>query len=675
MQGRTEVLFSVLNAGLVNAILWRFYPVWVTVLWLGVFILVHLERIRMRADYRSASAALRAEPRWRRRLEENGFWAGCLWGAVASVFILTRDPAVHAFVVFVLGGMAAGAVIVTAADLPTMCAFMAACVVIPVAILLTRGAAADIRLGSMLAIFAVALAMMGCAIHAWIVQNLRLRMTQDRLAADLLASQSAMEEAEAIAEVGRWDSDAPSGVITWSDEMYRIFGVERSNFTPSVAAIRGRVHPDDRVDAKWQHEPATESGSRKGVVHRLVMDDGTVKYVHQQSRIDHDAAGAIVRIHGTVQDITEQKSLEARLEFNATVLRAEIESSESGGMVVDAEGSMILFNSKVAEIWGISIADLEANDERGALQSVASIIVNRKAFEQRIQHLYEHPEEDSHDELQTVDGRTIERYTVSLRDDREKYLGRAWFFTDVTERLRAEALALRSARADVLTGLANRGVFIEALEQAIGGARRGGAGFAVIYLDLDHFKDVNDGLGHAAGDLLLTVAADRMRATIREVDTLARFGGDEFALLAAHISDPATAAGLADKLIKVLSEPFEIAGRRVVAGASAGIDIYGPGSDQAETLLGHADIALYQAKADGRGRYRFFTPAIDIETRARVTLGGELREAIDADQLFLVYQPQVGLENCHVCGVEALVRWNHPTRGLLGPYLFIPLAE
>jgi len=231
------------------------------------------------------------------------------------------------------------------------------------------------------------------------------------------------------------------------------------------------------------------------------------------------------------------------------------------------------------------------------------------------------------------------------------------------------------ARYDILTGLANRGVFIQALQHEIARAHRDGTRFAVLYLDLDQFKDINDTLGHPIGDLLLRSVAERLRASMRETDTVSRFGGDEFALIATDLREPADAAILADKVLTAIGEPISIQDIEVRSGASIGIAVSGPESANAETLLSHADIALYRAKSEGRGRYRFFTDAMDAEVRTQFMLGAELRHAIGSDQLFLVYQPQVDAYTGRIVGVEALVRWLHPTRGVVSPGQFIPAAE
>ncbi|MGD1065671.1 MAG: EAL domain-containing protein [Vulcanimicrobiaceae bacterium] len=239
----------------------------------------------------------------------------------------------------------------------------------------------------------------------------------------------------------------------------------------------------------------------------------------------------------------------------------------------------------------------------------------------------------------------------------------------------ARALIERMARFDVLTGLPNRRLFIEALEKAISRRNRYGEGFAVLYLDLDHFKDVNDTLGHPVGDVLLQRVAERLQENVRDIDTISRFGGDEFAAVAIDIRDPSDAAALAEKLVRALDRPFDVEGRLIQTGTCIGIAVYGPESPDAEALLSHADVALYRAKADGVGTYRFYTDLMDADVRARVALDIELAAAVKTEEFVLLYQPQIDLHTGCIVGLEALVRWNHPTRGLLRPSSFIVAAE
>jgi diguanylate cyclase (GGDEF)-like protein len=236
---------------------------------------------------------------------------------------------------------------------------------------------------------------------------------------------------------------------------------------------------------------------------------------------------------------------------------------------------------------------------------------------------------------------------------------------------RVEVLAL----TDPLTTLANRRAFLERLTMAFATSRRSAGPFAVLFLDLDDFKDVNDTLGHAIGDALLRQVVQRLRNTVRPADLVARFGGDEFAILQADASDPVAAATLAARVGTCLAAPFEIEGHEVRITASIGISPYSADVAGPAAMMMQADLALYRAKGDGRNCFRFHTGELDQEVHLRVTLAEELRLAIGGTELELYYQPQVEINSGKILGLEALVRWNHPTRGLIMPSIFIPIAE
>ena len=246
---------------------------------------------------------------------------------------------------------------------------------------------------------------------------------------------------------------------------------------------------------------------------------------------------------------------------------------------------------------------------------------------------------------------------------------------DISERKRLNEEMKFIAQHDVLTGLANRLLFARELNNAIDDAKATSGKLALLYLDVDHFKDVNDTLGHPIGDELLRCVAARLLSGVRPTNVVARFGGDEFAILAPGIQEPFEVAALAERLLKLLGEPYSINGNEVHVGASIGIAVGGSGSFGAEVIFSQADIALYNAKAAGRHRYCFFTHAMDDEVRSRVKVLGELHAAISGDQLFNVYQPQFDAGGAGITGVEALVRWRHPERGIVLPDEFIGVAE
>jgi diguanylate cyclase (GGDEF)-like protein len=245
---------------------------------------------------------------------------------------------------------------------------------------------------------------------------------------------------------------------------------------------------------------------------------------------------------------------------------------------------------------------------------------------------------------------------------------------DVTEQRRAASQIAYLARHDPLTGLPNRTVLREHLAQML---RRNGRGddLALMLLDLDEFKAVNDSHGHPTGDQLLCQVADRLRACTRETDLIARLGGDEFAVVQCGAQQPAAATGLARRVIAAMVQPFELGGLQVHIGTSIGIAVAPFDGDEPDLLLKNADLALYRAKGDGRGTMRFFGPGMDQRAQARRALEADLREALARQQFYLEYQPKVSLRDDTVEGVEALLRWQHPLRGAVPPAEFVPLAE
>jgi diguanylate cyclase (GGDEF)-like protein len=261
---------------------------------------------------------------------------------------------------------------------------------------------------------------------------------------------------------------------------------------------------------------------------------------------------------------------------------------------------------------------------------------------------------------------------------RQPMPGGGWLsiMEDITERRRAEAEIVHLARHDALTGLPNRARFNEKLAEAGKRMKRGGTAVAVMMLDLDRFKTVNDTLGHPAGDALLIEVGRRLKATVRDTDLLARLGGDEFAIIQQDGDSPHEAAiALALRIISAISEPFDINGFEVNIGTSIGMAIAPEHGIEPEVLLKSADLALYAAKADGRNDYRIYHPSMLETATSQQSAESELRDAIAQAQFELHYQPVVDVETREVCGVEALVRWRHPVKGLVGPDQFIPVAE
>jgi len=279
--------------------------------------------------------------------------------------------------------------------------------------------------------------------------------------------------------------------------------------------------------------------------------------------------------------------------------------------------------------------------------------------------------------LRTGDGqlRWVENRYVPVRDPEGRLLEVEGIIIDITEHKLAEEKIALLARTDGLTGLANRSTLIERLHQSFAGARRGASPFAVFYLDLDHFKRINDTLGHPVGDLLLQEVSRRIQACTRENDVVARLGGDEFAVLQTEMLDPAQSGALASKILKTLVEPYQLEGNEVRISASVGISTYAMDSESADSMLVQADMALYRSKDSGRNQYHFHSEEINQEVIDRVAITQDLKKAIEQNELELHYLPEVDLGSGKILGMEALVRWNHPERGILGADQFIPAAE
>ena len=265
---------------------------------------------------------------------------------------------------------------------------------------------------------------------------------------------------------------------------------------------------------------------------------------------------------------------------------------------------------------------------------------------------------------------------LAVRDADGRVLRMAGSLTDITDRKYAEEKLLHDAFFDLLTGLPNRALFMDHLGLAVERAkRRMDYQFAVLFLDLDRFKDVNDSLGHSVGDELLIAVARKLESRLRSTDTVARFGGDEFVILLDDIQDMQNAVQVADWILDEFSAPLTIKSREVFINTSIGIVHSEIGYNRADEILRDADIAMYNAKAHGKGRYMIFFPSMREIILNRTELENDLRRAIDNDELRVFYQLIVSLEDRHVVGLEALARWMHPRRGLLQPIDFIPLAE
>jgi diguanylate cyclase (GGDEF)-like protein len=325
-------------------------------------------------------------------------------------------------------------------------------------------------------------------------------------------------------------------------------------------------------------------------------------------------------------------------------------------------------------MWRIPEEILASRDDDRALAFVLDQVEDPDSFVAKVRDLYAQPEAESYDTIHFSDGRVFERFSKPQRVS-GVVVGRVWSFRDVTEHTQLESELARQAFHDSLTNLANQALFRDRVEHALARSARGTNRLAVMFIDLDNFKTVNDSLGHTAGDELLVGVTERLLSCIRTGDTAARLGGDEFAILLEDLDDRDQAIQTAERLIESLRQPVVVGGHDLHVSASVGIafEMDGAGVDQ---VMRNADLAMYTAKRKGKARLELYAPEMHAVAVRRLELEGDLRRALGVPhELVVHYQPIVSMSGGGTWGAEALVRWQHPTRGLLSPDAFIPLAE
>jgi diguanylate cyclase (GGDEF)-like protein len=451
----------------------------------------------------------------------------------------------------------------------------------------------------------------------------------------------------------------PDGQIRYtyvSEGARDLFGVAPEDILSNPDALFSRHGPEYRAKFRERLLAASKALTLWDVEATIVMPDGRKKYTHATARPQRQADGSVLWT-GLILDETRTRE-------------GLIESLSEGFLLYDADDRLVMKNSHFLALYpdlkdvavpGAAYEDVVRAECASALDLPMDQVDAAPEFRRRLTH---HGEPHSTSEHHLKDDRW-----VLVNEHRTSEGGTVVHYTDITEVKRREQHIRYLALHDALTGLPNRLLFQQRLEEALAEARSRGEAIAVMCLDLDHFKNVNDSLGHPAGDALLRVVADRLQGCLREGDTVARLGSDEFGIVLTKLGGGQSVITLAERLLSCVSEPADLNRRPVTVGASIGMAISSSGSIDGDRLLKDADLALYRAKADGRGTYRL------SRAEARRALEGDLREAVARGELEVHYQPQVNLATNTIIGFEALVRWNHPSRGRIPPSEFIPLAE
>lgn len=563
----------------------------------------------------------------------------------------------------------------------------------------------------------------------WVGQD----STERRMAQKVIAkSENQLSEAQRIAQIGSWNLDIASGTLYWSEEIYRIFELDPARFTPSYEKFIDTIHPDDRALVNEAYSRSLEERSDYDIVHRLRMEDGRVKYVHEHCETIFLDDGTPLTSSGTVQDITERRvseiardqaesrSGELVEELKLTVavmehrdrdlvlLNQMLESLMSchhsvdaldivldhARQIFDGQAGAVFVNAPEATAgierirwWG------ETRDEEGLLTAVQSCVNKMARSGQTL------PGEDMRTYKQCTvcnqgdftcvplvnEGRVFGSLMLRQSGDgrRQQPNGRKEMLIAVADSVSLalsnvemrDRLYAESTR-DPLTQLYNRRYFQKAVDDATERSTRDGMTFAVHVLDLDGFKSVNDRFGHPAGDSLIEIIAKRLKATVRRDDTVARLGGDEFAILQRlGKNGRESAAVLAQRILECIRQPYFLVGQQANVGVSIGIAMSPEDGCDADQLLRNADLALYKVKSDGRNGFRFFEAAMDEEVRTRHSLEAGLRAELARDGLEILYNPAFEASSRELVCLEARAHWQHPDLGLLASEKFVPIAE
>jgi diguanylate cyclase (GGDEF)-like protein len=374
-----------------------------------------------------------------------------------------------------------------------------------------------------------------------------------------------------------------------------------------------------------------------------------------------------------LRDLRPEQQMAAQLESRIAELRATLESTGDGILVTDLIGAVSNYNQHFVDLWSVPGTILETHSDADLFEHMAGSVKDSPAYRSRVLEIMDDPLLDCQEILQLSSGRLIER-TTRPQISRGRATGRVFAFKDLTEQLESQKRIETLAYTDVLTGLPNRVLLNQRAEYALRIAQRNGESAAVLFIDLDRFKNINDSLGHGSGDRVLVEVARRIKSDMRDVDTLSRLGGDEFVALLEG-ADALGAEIAARRVLQAMAAPFEIEGMSFSLGCSVGVAMFPDDGKNMDDLIKCADTAMYRVKERGRGSFRFYQPQMNVDLLSRMKMDHAMRLAMEQGQFRLHYQPQVSLSDGRLLGAEALARWHDKDLGNVPPSVFIALAE
>ncbi|MCW2966514.1 MAG: hypothetical protein JWM71_286 [Solirubrobacteraceae bacterium] len=495
------------------------------------------------------------------------------------------------------------------------------------------------------------------------------RAVVDALRAGEAHFQALVEHVPVVIYVAAFDEEATLRYV--SPRIEELTGLRADELVGNDDSWYSCVHHDDVDRVREAEATSFREGSEFDCGYRMVHRDGTVRHVWERDVVVRDETGAPLFTQGIVLDVTPLRTTQAAVRVERDRAQRYLDVASVTLMALDLDGRVTMLNRAGHALFGYEDGELIGADYFATCLPDDSRDRLRAAFSTRM--AADDIDAEAEIEVRSRDGsvRAVIWRTNVLREN-GRPVGLLCSGTDITASREAQQQIAHMAYHDSLTGLPNRAMLRDHLDLALARATRNGHSVALLYIDLDDFKLVNDGLGHAAGDDLLRTMADRLRARLREQDLLAREGGDEFLVLLADLDDDAEMRALtvAESLVDALHAPLQLSGTEFDVNGSVGISVFPRDAPDAEGLLAHADSAMYEAKAAGRGQVRVFRGRRQRSSE-RLSLGRRLRRAIEEHELVLHWQPIIALETGLLKGAEALVRWQDPQRGLIAAGQFV----
>ena len=504
---------------------------------------------------------------------------------------------------------------------------------------------------------------------ATLMSRRQLELKQQQIELEKNRIQQRLVQAQHLAHLGNWEWHVGNKTAWWSDEEYRIFGVDQENFVTTLKQYESLVHKDDAVLVEGMVTRCFDEGACASFEYRIVRPNGVTRWLYTKIESESDVEGKLLRCFGITQDITERKQSEKQLQLAQQVFVNTTEAI----LVTDANAIIVSVNPAFTDITGFS--------EQEALGQSPKILKSGKHDDEFYKNMWDTlaTEKKWVGEIwnRKKNGELFPEWLsiTAICNDKGEIEQYVSIFSDITQHKEAEKRVKYQANHDALTGLINRNLFDDRLARTLTISHREHQSFALLFLDLDRFKWVNDTFGHRAGDFLLKETAARLTSATRESDSVCRVGGDEFTIILPHLKSGLDAEIIAEKILEKLSHPYLLEQQEIHMSASIGIAVYPEDGVDAEVLYLNADHAMYAAKEAGRNQFSFFTADMQHQAEQRLTLAIELESAIENKEFEIYYQPIINATDETLYGAEALIRWNHPVKGIIAPEGFISLAE